>query len=653
MRIAFVLFATVACIGLLLRQASSLPARLFVTNTTVHVEQITVATKGSLPAHSYAVALFTVQFNDTISVHRVSDPSKAHEEDKRAWQFLNADAPFGLFRLTCKNMVFESYPAISPRMQKKNKNKTPESESSPSSSSAQREDYGPPIYLFPLSTPPVPSDLEEFGQRSATDKDSDKDTAHTMSEEAGHIAYELLSLQHSAAQGPLSASSLPSSPSFSSSFLQLALVLQYRQPIADLSGRPTFVRVLDESVLDSCVLSALKSADQILSPPAFLLHHSMKTEFKESIRSGTFPAFALSSSLEGPLPFTRVSSSPLQFPLRSSLSSSSPSSSTSSSSSSSPSSFAFASAAVSRSLHRASTFLSQLHVHQSESDYDEAACVFNPDRDVIFLDESSDASVSITAMAANPVTGAIKGVGDMLTGMACGVFGGQMDTMMRGAVAPALNVAIVENLERSIPPQIQIRSVMNIGKRMKETLPPPTAAHISNIVAYMLTQRVTDFNIDHTTPLVSNIVANKIDGITAQHVIRMVNDNLARLLTRSVTQSVVPSLSLTLEQSPLRVSWCTACREYGQLCQYCWQNAKNLYYGFYYAAYYSLYYSDFYGKWFNDIAVQFTREERERESKFDLMKNRFKDVQELEDPRNHRLIPDGEEASKQEEGGGE
>ncbi len=450
-----------------------------------------------------------------------------------------------------------------------------------------------------------------------------------------------------------------------------------------LAARPSIVPILSDALLPQCVLSVLHPEDQILRPPiglfsakALAVNPGAKLNFVEGelVYSDKFKCansrFCFEADIK-PTTTAAAAASPTTMtspPLPTALHLIPRVPRTQ----------------VHKALAAASTFLRhQGHVsphdgysalrHQLELSPEHPAaqiaaeinaikCSFDPDSDAIFLEEAStvggsstagsttgassgasaragvfDAATQTTAGSAKAFTGtlvqhqvgsiidaAIAPLKDMVTNLFNGVLGGQFATVLGTSALPGAAQAIITDILRILPTHLQNKVPTSVAEIVKDQLPLPVAKAIAEHVTWTVTNRMTEHMMDHLVPDVADTTTRRVTMRIPKQIARSVTKRLAHMVTRSVTHAVVPALSQTLERSPLRYSWCEACREHGQLCQYCWQNARNLHAGFYYAGYYSTYYSDYYTKWFDQTLRHLAFEQRDYENHFERMRDQYK-----------------------------
>ena len=155
-------------------------------------------------------------------------------------------------------------------------------------------------------------------------------------------------------------------------------------------------------------------------------------------------------------------------------------------------------------------------------------------------------------------------------------------------------------------------------------LEPPLAFNISNVAVEAITASLTrsvshsivqdlgphiaqdlvktlrDGVYDMVAPFLKQAIPEKVNNVVPYLLGRSLPIYLSEQLTRTITHSLVPTLTLALTQSDDQHVWCTACLEKGAYCNYCHSSPQGMYYNTYYSAYYSDYYSDFYTKYYTD-----------------------------------------------------
>ena len=82
-----------------------------------------------------------------------------------------------------------------------------------------------------------------------------------------------------------------------------------------------------------------------------------------------------------------------------------------------------------------------------------------------------------------------------------------------------------------------------------------------------------------------------------------------RILTRSLTHALVPTLTLALSHDSHQTEWCRACFEHSNRneCEKCNYAPSVLYYTNYYSTYYSDYYADYYGDYYQEAVEKFIK----------------------------------------------
>jgi len=248
-------------------------------------------------------------------------------------------------------------------------------------------------------------------------------------------------------------------------------------------------------------------------------------------------------------------------------------------------------------------------------------CSFDSDSDPVFLTLSS--SMLVQAHVAGVVDGAMQPMQPMIGGVYCGVMGGQLTQSLGSTVVPAVAETVVKDLSRTVPVHLKAYMPSSLAELIKANLPGRVLRAVSDYVTWTLANKLSDDMMTRSMPTVVEDVIRRVALISPGRAAAMATTRLAHALTRSLTHAVVPALTKTLEYSPLRQSWCEACRKEFKLCQYCWQNNSHLQAGLYYAGYYSTYYGDYYTRYFMDELGGRRRELKEHELEIERLRSRF------------------------------
>ena len=216
--------------------------------------------------HKYNVALFTLYFKEAMSSQRLNPtcinavPTNAASStcsnvDQEFWGKFGEDMmnqAYGLFRLSCETTIFESYPLF------RTKRTIPSHALRDINGVLSAVDHeGPPVYLVPIIPTSTASTTREL---------------HVLD----HALYDIL---RSKVQMNDNAQYYSTNDSGAFTKLTLALILQYTQPLPQLStdsaARAPHAlthRILSPAALRKCALEALPPPHQPLHPPVALAH---------------------------------------------------------------------------------------------------------------------------------------------------------------------------------------------------------------------------------------------------------------------------------------------------------------------------------------------------------------------------------------------
>jgi hypothetical protein len=253
-----------------------------------------------------------------------------------------------------------------------------------------------------------------------------------------------------------------------------------------------------------------------------------------------------------------------------------------------------------------------------------------------FLETSSSASASASAAArlqaslGSIVETTLSPLVPQATNVINGVFGTLLQTQFAYSLVPSLTETISKDLMRMIPAHLKLSVPSAVAEIVKDQLPGPVARAVAERVTWAVANKLTAHLVQHVTPVVADVAVRKLAMTVPGKVAHLANRQLAPMLTKALTHAVVPALSETLAHSPLRMSWCEACRERGKLCQYCWQNPTQNHAAMHYAGYFSTYYADYYSRYFDGALQQRRAEAHRRALDLELVRNRYELVRDVE-----------------------
>jgi len=257
----------------------------------------------------------------------------------------------------------------------------------------------------------------------------------------------------------------------------------------------------------------------------------------------------------------------------------------------------------------------------------EVKCHYNPDEDAAFLETSSSLTDRLRGSlgdgTASIIDKSLAPLAEMFTNVFNGVMGGMMATILGTQAVTGASQSIVSDISRILPNHIRTKVPIMVAEVVRDQLPRHIAKATAERVTWILTHRMTKHMMSEVIPQVSEATARRVTLRVPKKVARIVTRRLSHMLIRSLTHSIVPALTQTLERSPLRESWCEACREHNKLCEYCWQTATQLHAGFYYAGFYSTYYSDYYTRYFDHHMAYLESEARATEVEYEKIKDLF------------------------------
>ena len=75
---------------------------------------------------------------------------------------------------------------------------------------------------------------------------------------------------------------------------------------------------------------------------------------------------------------------------------------------------------------------------------------------------------------------------------------------------------------------------------------------------------------------------------------------ISEQLTKSLTHSLVPTLTQSLSGTSDQYHFCQMCKSKSKYCNYCYSSPRGMYYTIYYSTYYSDWYSNYYAKYYTD-----------------------------------------------------
>jgi len=111
--------------------------------------------------------------------------------------------------------------------------------------------------------------------------------------------------------------------------------------------------------------------------------------------------------------------------------------------------------------------------------------------------------------------------------------------------------------------------------------------NIAKLVVPDMVELMTRVVTERTLPLACSTAIGRIAIRTRQI--------LVPVLSKSITHSLVASLSHTLTHSPLQSYYCYYCSKFNEYCEYCSLSTSQSYYAIYHAGYYSSWYALYYG----------------------------------------------------------
>ncbi len=648
----------------------------------MNVEQVSVSsplwgsTETENRVHKYNVALFTLYFKEAMSSQRLNPtcinavPTNAASStcsnvDQEFWGKFGEDMmnqAYGLFRLSCETTIFESYPLF------RTKRTIPSHALRDINGVLSAVDHeGPPVYLVPIIPTSTASTTREL---------------HVLD----HALYDIL---RSKVQMNDNAQYYSTNDSGAFTKLTLALILQYTQPLPQLStdsaARAPHAlthRILSPAALRKCALEALPPAKQPLHPPVALAHAAAAHTASTSVAGRIHLAAAQ------PCPHTSAcmiigrDNSPAtpETPPQPSAASLAPASTLLARASlllaaqghgspadailarhklNTPAATATDALAAATAPADADAPASPLSLLLLAADHPvhtqhtsapaslaaptlgDLACSQDA-TDTAFLQTGVTAKTSASASARAGVGAAVSAavqsiveeslgpLAPQFTNRVNGVIGSVLQNQFTYSLVPGITESITKDLARMIPAHMKVTVPTAIAEIVKDQLPPIVAKHVGQRVTWTVANQLTQDVVDHVTGPVAEITIRKLALTIPGKVAYLTNRQLTPMLTKSLTHSIVPAISYTLEKSPLRVSWCEACRDHNKLCEYCWQNPTNIHNGFYYAGYYSTYYADYYNRYFDGELKEKRRAARRKEKEIELIHNRYETILDVE-----------------------
>ena len=134
-------------------------------------------------------------------------------------------------------------------------------------------------------------------------------------------------------------------------------------------------------------------------------------------------------------------------------------------------------------------------------------------------------------------------------------------------VVPSLAVTIPAALVDQVVPALSKYLVYALTEKIKRDMTPSLAEELVQTIA---------MSVNAITPLVNcNQLLFFIVFVSAlQKVALGVSTSLGHILTRSITHSLVASLTRTMAYAPLHESYCMFCYSQGKYCDYCQFNPQ-------------------------------------------------------------------------------
>lgn len=534
---------------------------------------------GSTNIHKYRIAHISLHFTEAVELSRLmpscdSTKSDCDQTDSDFWSIVGESRlahGLGLFRLTCEEQIFESYPYVDKQSIIDN---------------SKRSNLSPPIYLIPI----IPSTLS--------------------SPQTDHPVYDILR------QKMGSESSNARHGSNQSSFTQFSLALVLDHSHIDSPSSIHKTTIMTPRDLSQCSLSILPDAEQTLRPAVSLLTSGSKKTVDGEIRyipcddhnNGSGRGITPVSMCLTSQPTHTQSQSHTPRPVPSSTSGVS----------------VLTEEHVDTLLRSASQLVTP-HTHTRTHTHARTPQQDCPPVATNFL----QSSMTVSEGVGNVVEALLAPLQPLFSNVFNGVWGGMFQTVLGYSMAPGVSESITKDLLRIIPAHLKVSVPTAVAEVVKDQLPGPVAKAVGDYVTWTVSNKITEYLMDHVTPTVAEVTVRRLLLTVPGKVSFLTTRHLAPMLTKSVTHSIVPALTQTLERSPLRWSWCEACREHKKLCEYCWQTSTTLHNGFYYAGYYSTYYADYYSRFFEGETQTKRKWKKRQDLNLEITRNRYEVVRDV------------------------
>jgi hypothetical protein len=236
-----------------------------------------------------------------------------------------------------------------------------------------------------------------------------------------------------------------------------------------------------------------------------------------------------------------------------------------------------------------------------------AQCKFDPEGDILLSAEETT--------AVSGIFGLIKGVFQPVMGLlgdALGAsLGGQVFSAVSEVAIPGLIDDISLELTRSTGQMILQMVIPSVSETLDDQIAATLSHELANYVSVAAGNKITQSVEKQVTDEVGRNVA---DRFPKESLAINVVYQLGKMLTKSVSASLVPALTHTMTHQPLMDYYCYYCYYNKQYCRYCQYAPQQTYWGYWYAGYFSSYYADYWSKFYSEQVKIKLQAQRDRKA---------------------------------------
>jgi hypothetical protein len=189
--------------------------------------------------------------------------------------------------------------------------------------------------------------------------------------------------------------------------------------------------------------------------------------------------------------------------------------------------------------------------------------------------------------------------------------GGQVFSAVSEVAIPGLIDDISLELTRSTGQMILQMVIPSVSETLDDQIAATLSHELANYVSVAAGNKITQSVEKQVTDEVGRNVA---DRFPKESLAINVVYQLGKMLTKSVSASLVPALTHTMTHQPLMDYYCYYCYYNKQYCRYCQYAPQQTYWGYWYAGYFSSYYADYWSKFYSEQVKIKLQAQRDRKA---------------------------------------